>query len=197
MIQIGKTIVSTDLIERRFFCDLDKCKGICCVEGDSGAPLEDEETKILEEIYPIFKKYLSAKNIKAVKEQGIWLIDSDNDKVTPLVDGKECAYVYYDKDIAKCAIERAFYEGLIKFKKPISCHLYPVRTKKFEKFEAVNYHRWEKCKPAVDTGKEKDVRAYQFLKEPLARRYGKNWYKELCLVAEEYSKAKGSSQSSR
>ncbi len=190
MIQIGETLVSTEVIERRFLCDLEKCKGICCVEGSSGAPLEDSETELLAEIYPIFKKYLSKKSIKAVDEQGLWFIDSDGDKVTPLVNGQECAYVYYDKDIAKCAIEKAYFEGLITFRKPISCHLYPIRIDKLKFSDAVNYHRWEMCKCAEKNGVQKDLPAYKFLSEPLERKFGEEWYKELCFVAEEYLKAK-------
>lgn len=190
MIQVGKAIVTSDLIEQHFNCDLNKCKGICCVEGVSGAPLEDDEADLLKNIFPVFKKYLSTKSLKAIEEQGLWYIDSDGDKVTPLVDKKECAFVVFQGDIANCAIEKAFFDGLIKFRKPISCHIYPVRLKKYPTYEAVNYHRWEGCKPAVKLGLEKDMYAFAFLRESLERKFGKKWYKELSLVAKQYNKVK-------
>jgi hypothetical protein len=171
MIHIGHTIVSENLLKRKFVCDLAACKGACCVEGDSGAPLEAEETGILEDIYEDVKPFMNQAGIEAVEAQGKFIVDSDGDFVTPLVDGKECAYVIFDtKGVAKCAIEKAYEEGKVDWKKPISCHLYPVRITKYSSFEAVNYHDWDICS---------DVKVYKFLKEPLIRKYGKDWFEQL------------------
>ncbi|TRX66471.1 DUF3109 family protein [Carboxylicivirga sp. M1479] len=180
MIQIDDKIISTDIFEKRFVCNLDKCKGECCVEGESGAPLEDEETSILEEIYEIVKPYLKPKAIEEVEKQGKWVIDSDGDKVTPIINGKECVYTYFDEDgVCKCAIDKAHQEGLIDFKKPISCHLYPIRITKYPDFEGLNYHSWHLCGPARELGTNLGVPIYKFLKEPLIRRYGQAFYDEM------------------
>lgn len=186
MIAIDKTLVSDDLLERKFVCDLAACKGECCVAGDSGAPLEPEEEAILTSILPEVIPYMNKEGIKEIKKSGVALIDSDGDLVTPLVDGvKHCAFVIFEDSIAKCAIEKAYYDGKIKFKKPVSCHLYPVRITKYKEFDAVNYQEWDVCKPACTCGEKLDVPVYKFLKEPLVRKYGKAWYKQLELVAEE------------
>lgn len=191
MIEIGKTIISRDLIEKKFVCDLGKCKGACCVEGDSGAPLEKKEVEMLEkEIDKIFP-FLRGEGIEAIKTQGVSVIDWDSELVTPLVNGKECAYAVFEDGIALCGIEKAFLAGVLRFRKPISCYLYPVRTKKFKKFDAVNYDVWDICKPAVEKGKLLGVSVFKFLKEPLSLKYGKNWYKQLKLVDEELKKEKG------
>lgn len=186
MIAIDKTLVSDDLLERKFVCDLAACKGECCVAGDSGAPLEPEEEAVLTSILPEVIPYMNKEGIKEIKKSGVALIDSDGDLVTPLVDGvKHCAFVIFEDSIAKCAIEKAYYDGKIKFKKPVSCHLYPVRITKYKEFDAVNYQEWDVCKPACSCGEKLDVPVYKFLKEPLVRKYGKAWYKQLELVAEE------------
>ena len=188
MIEIENTLISDDLLERRFVCDLNACKGECCVAGDSGAPLEKEEEEIIREILPLVKPYMNAEGIAEVEKSGVAVIDSDGDLVTPLVDGvKHCAFVIFENSIAKCAIEKAFYDGKVGFKKPISCHLYPVRISKYKNFDAVNYQEWEVCKPACSCGAKLDVPLYKFLKEPLIRKYGKDWYKQLELVANERS----------
>ncbi len=181
MIAIDETIISDDVVQNEFVCNLNKCKGECCVAGDSGAPLEEEEVEILEEIFPKIKKYIPESGINAIEEQGVCVIDSDGDLVTPLVDGnKHCAYTYFDeKGVAMCGIEKAYNEGVINFKKPISCHLYPVRVTKYKTYTAVNYHRWEICKDACTLGKELGVPLYKFLKEPLIRKFGNDWYKQL------------------
>jgi hypothetical protein len=184
MLQIQGTLISLDVIEKKFCCDLSKCKGACCVEGDSGAPLTIEEVDIIEEEYEHFKPYMREEGIKAIEELGTWVIDIDNDKVTPLVNEKECAYVIFEEGIAKCAIEKAFFAGDTSFRKPVSCHLYPVRTKKYRDFEAVNYNEWAICKPAVQNGEKLGVFVYDFLKDSLTRKYGEEWYKELKLAAE-------------
>ena len=139
MIEIGDKIISKEIIEKKFICDLNSCKGACCVEGDSGAPLLKSEIKELQRVYPIVKEYMSDKGIEVVDEKGVFVIDSDNDLTTPLVNNKQCAFVCEKNGISKCSIEQAYNENKIDFKKPISCHLYPIRVTEYEKFDAVNY----------------------------------------------------------
>jgi hypothetical protein len=179
MIQIGKSIISLDVLESKFICDLTKCKGACCVYGESGAPLEDEEVDILDNIYPSLKPFLRAEGIRTIDEKGTSFTDSDGDKVTPLIDGKECAYTYYDGEIIKCAIEKAYHENVVSFQKPISCHLFPVRLKKYPEFIAVNYSRIDFCKPAIEKGTNENVQLFVFLKNSLIRKFGTKWYEEL------------------
>ena len=187
MIQIDDTLVSLDVIERFFLCDLAHCKGECCVEGDSGAPLEMSEIAELEKVLPEVWNDLSPKAQAIIKKQGVAYKDEDGDMVTSIVDGKDCVFTCYDSDgTCKCAIEKAYREGRSDFYKPISCHLYPVRLNRYPDFTAVNYHKWSICKCAEVLGKKQNVRAYQFLKEPLVRRFGQEWYDELCTVANEY-----------
>lgn len=185
MIEIGRTIISRDVFEKKFVCDLLKCKGACCIEGDSGAPLTREEAEIIERDYPKFKKYLPKKHQDAVKKQGFSVIDSDGDIVTPLVDKKQCAYTFYDeKGIMKCSIEKAFFEGEITFRKPVSCHLFPIRITEYKRFDAVNYEELDVCKPGLACGEALQVPLYKFLKEPLIRKYGEDWFKEVEVAAE-------------
>ena len=180
MIVIDKTIVSDDLLDKEFVCALDKCKGACCVEGDSGAPLEWEETAILESIYEQVKPYMTEEGKAAVEKYGTWLIDSEGDLVTPLINGvRECAYTYFENGIAKCAIERDCRDGKIDFQKPISCHLYPVRITKHENYDAVNYNRWNICSPACANGRELGISVHEFVKTALIRKYGQEWYNQL------------------
>lgn len=185
MIKVGEVLVSDDIKEKEFVCNLEKCKGACCVEGDYGAPLEDDELEILKEIYPQVKPYLTQEGIKAIEEQGTHVFDDDGDFSTPTIGGKECAYSLYDeKGILKCGIEQAYYDKKISWKKPISCHLYPIRITKKKNFEAVNYHKWDICSPACTFGKELGVPIYKFLKDPLIRKYGQAWYDELVAFIE-------------
>lgn len=185
MIQVGEVLVSDDIREREFVCNLEKCKGACCVEGDYGAPLEEEELAILKEIYPRIKDYLTREGIKAIERQGTHVVDPDGDFSTPVIKGRECAYARYDdKGVLKCGIEDAYNDGKIPFRKPISCHLYPIRITKKKDFEAVNYHKWSICSPACALGKELQVPLYKFLKDPLIRKYGETWYSELVKVIE-------------
>ena len=179
MLQIGKTIISLDILELKFACNLTKCKGACCVYGESGAPLEEEESEILNKIYPIIKTYLRDEGIQAIKKNGTSLYDSDGDRVTPLIDGKECAYTCFEDDIVKCAIEKAYNDNVIEFQKPISCHLFPLRLKKYPEFIAVNYSRCDFCKPAIEKGTNENVQLFVFLKDSLVRKFGNEWYKEL------------------
>lgn len=186
MLEIGKTIVSFDVIEEHFLCDLFKCKGACCVEGDSGAPLTAEEALKLEEIYPIVEPYMTQEGKAVIAHQGTSMVDEDGDTVTPLVNNRECAYTFTDdKGIVKCGIEKAFLEGKIDFRKPVSCHLFPVRITEYKRFDAVNYQELKICKPGRECGRGQKLPLYQFLKEPLIRKYGKDWYKQLAFAAKE------------
>jgi len=181
MIAIDDTLISEDLFDKKFVCDLNACKGACCVAGDSGAPLDKDELPKLEAVLEAVKPYMVKKGVKAIEKHGPYVIDSDGDYTTTLVSDKaECAFVYFDdKKIAKCAIEKAYEEGKIKWKKPISCHLYPIRISQHKGYEAVNYNKWDVCEPACVCGKKLDVPVYKFLKEPLIRKYGKEWFKQL------------------
>ena len=184
MFQLGKTIVSEDIIKKDFVCNLNACKGACCVDGDAGAPLDEEETKMLEEIYPNVKPYLRKEGIDAIKSQGTFIKTKDGELETPLINNSECAYVIFDgKGIALCAIEQAYNDGKVQWKKPVSCHLYPIRVKDYSEFSAVNYHRWPICDDACTLGKELQVPVYKFVKEALIRKFGEDWFSELENVA--------------
>ena len=186
IIEIGKTLISSEIIDEQFVCDLDACKGICCVEGDSGAPLEDSELSILEDVYPVVKKYLSPEGITEIEKQGVFVIDIDGDKVTPTINNLECAFFYRKEGTTFCAIEQAYLNGEIDFKKPISCHLYPIRINKYAKFDGVNYDEQPMCNAACTLGKKLKVPVFKFLKEPLIRKYGDDWYADLESVVNLY-----------
>jgi len=180
MIEVGTVLVSEELINEEFVCNLGKCHGACCVEGDAGAPLQRDELAVLDSVYPHVKRYMTEKGIAAVEEQGTHVIDADGDLTTPCVDGnKECAYVTWENGITKCAIEKAYERGEINWKKPISCHLYPIRTTAYPEFDVLHYDRWHICHSACSLGRELKVPVYAFLKEPLIRKYGQKWYDEL------------------
>jgi hypothetical protein len=185
MMKVGEILVSDDVREKEFVCNLEKCKGACCVEGDFGAPLDEDELAILEEIYPKVKPYLSKEGIEVIEKIGTHTVDEDGDLVTPVIDGRECVYAIYDKKgVLKCGIEQAYYDGKVSWKKPISCHLYPIRITKKKEFEALNYHKWHICSPACALGKELQVPVYKFLKDPLIRKYGEAWYEDLLKAIE-------------
>lgn len=187
MLQIDNTLISFDVFDKTFVCQLHACKGNCCVEGDSGAPLDENETIILDEIYPKVEPYMTPEGINSVKEQGTWVVDSDGDLVTPLVHKKECVYVFRNSEgIVQCAIEKAFNEGKIGFQKPISCHLFPVRLTKYPEFVAVNYERNPLCVPARILGEKTGIPMYQFLKTPLIRKFGSEWYHQIEIAAKEF-----------
>lgn len=184
MIQIENTLVSEEILERKFVCNLNACKGACCVEGDAGAPLTDEELDELENVFEVVKPYLSEQSIAALEED-LYTVDADGDYVTKLVDNRECAFVFYDEEnCTKCAIEQAYLDGKTTFKKPISCHLFPVRLSKISDYTAVNYAYWDICDAACELGEKLGVKTYQFLKEPLIRKFGEAWFNELTLVDE-------------
>ena len=190
MIAIENTLVSEDILEKKFVCDLNACKGACCVAGDSGAPLDKEELDVLDSVVEKVKPYMTKKGLKAIEKNGSFVVDGDGDFTTTLVaPGEECAFVYFDEqNIAKCAIEKAYLEKKINWQKPISCHLYPIRIKKTKTYDAVNYDRWEICKPACSCGEKLNVPVYKFLKTPLIRKYGNKWFKQLEQTAKLYLK---------
>ncbi len=191
MLSIGRTIISMDVLEKKFMCDLQNCKGACCFYGDSGAPLEKEEGEILEKILPELQDILRPEGKEAIGLIGSSMIDSDGDLVTPLIGKEECAYTLLEDGIYKCAIEKAWHMGLVSFRKPVSCHLFPVRLKKFEGFDAVNYEEWKICRPARELGQRENMPVYRFLEEPLKRVYGAKWYKEVVIAAREIDKRSG------
>lgn len=187
MLQIQDTLVSLDVVERFFCCDLDKCLGECCIEGDAGAPITDDEKAIIERVLPEVWDYLLPAAKKAIEDEGVAYRDIEGDLVTQIVEGKNCVFSCYGADgMCLCAFEKAFREGKIDFYKPISCHLYPLRIKEYPTFTAVNYHRWKICKCAEVLGRSKGIRVYEFLREPLVRRFGQEWYDELALTCREY-----------
>jgi Fe-S-cluster containining protein len=187
MFQIGKTIVSEDIIEKDFMCNLSACKGACCIDGDAGAPLEPKEAKILEDIYPKLKPFLRKEGIEAIETQGVYVTSEDGELETPLINGADCAYVIFDKKkVALCAIEEAYNQGEITWKKPVSCHLYPVRVQDYSEFSALNYHKWEICDDACALGKELQIPIYKFVKEGLIRKFGEDWYSELEEIAQNH-----------
>ncbi len=180
MIEIDDKIVSSDLLKEHFACDIAQCKGICCVEGNAGAPLEIEEVDILEEEYEAYKPYMTPEGIKAIEEQGFMVIDEDGDYTTPLVNDAECAYSYQENGVTLCAIEKACRKGETPFLKPISCHLYPIRLINFANGGVgLNYHRWSVCHSACKLGEELKIPVYKALKEPIIRRFGEEFYTAL------------------
>jgi hypothetical protein len=186
MFQLDKTIVSEEILEKEFVCNLSACKGACCVNGDAGAPLENEELKELEDVLPILKKYLRKEGLEAIKTQGAYTTNDLGEHETTLINGEDCAYVIYDeKNVALCGIEEAYNQGEITFKKPVSCHLYPIRIKQYSEFAAVNYDKWEICDDACSLGKELSVPVYKFVKQALERKFGEAWFAELDKIAKE------------
>lgn len=177
MIEIGKTLVSLDVFEKKFVCDLSACKGACCVKGDAGAPVESAEEEEIRRVLPRVRAYMRPEGLRAIDEQGVVVRDGEGELTTPLVDGQECAYVTFDADgTAKCAFEKAYHDGKTQFPKPVSCHLYPVRVKKYAGFEALNYDRWKICDPACSLGEKLAVPVFRFVKNALIRKYGEEWF---------------------
>jgi hypothetical protein len=191
MIKVGEVLVSDDIKDVEFVCNLEKCKGACCVEGDLGAPLEQDELPVMKEIFEKVKPYLTPDGLKTIEEQGTYVLDEDGDFSTPVIEGRECAYAHYDQQgVLKCGIEQAYLDGKIEYRKPISCHLYPIRIIKKKSLEAVNYHKWSICSDACKLGKSLKVPLYKFLKDPLIRKYGESWYQELVSAIENSSSEK-------
>lgn len=180
MIQIDDTIISEDVLDYDFVCNLNACRGACCIEGDAGAPVEEEERSILEAIFTEIKPYLTKEGLQSIEKQGVYIKGEDGEWETPLINGGECAYVIHDENkTALCAIEKAYNEGKIQWKKPISCHLYPIRLHKYSSFTAVNYNRWSICSDACSLGRELQIPVYKFVREALIRKFGEAWYNEL------------------
>ena len=188
MINIKDTLISNDLLESKFCCDLESCKGACCIKGTSGAPLTDEEIELLPQIINKIKPYLRKECIELIEKSGTHVIDEENEAVTPLNNGLECAFVIFEDEIAKCGIEKAFLAGSSDFRKPVSCHLYPVRIKKYDQFIAVNYDRWDICNPARVYGNKIGLSVIEFVKEALIRKFDNDWYKHLKIAAKKIQK---------
>lgn len=197
MLQIQDTLVSLDLIERFFVCDLDACLGACCIDGDEGAPVTKEESERIAEVLDIVESMMSPAAVREVKENGVDYLDREGDRVTALVNGCECAFTTREANgMCLCALEKALRAGTLDHDvKPISCRLYPVRLKEYDGFTAVNLHRWKICRPAEKLGRKLGVRAYEFLKGPLVARFGQEWYDELDFTAKEYLRQKESLES--
>lgn len=179
MIHLPPALISDDVSDVFFCCDIEKCKGACCVEGDAGAPLDEEEISLLEDHIEEIKPYMTLPGIAEIDRQGVFDYDMAGNFVTPLINGRECAYICFNNGIARCAIEEAFQQHRIPFAKPISCHLYPVRITRAGEEDAVNYHKWYICKPALERGYRQKLRLYQFLQDALIRKYGRSWYNKL------------------
>ncbi|GAB4310560.1 MAG: DUF3109 family protein [Bacteroidales bacterium] len=180
MIIIDDTLISDEFRDARFFCDVSKCLGACCVEGDAGAPLEEEEIGLMEDALDAVKPYMRPEGIEVIRLLGVFDYDTDGSLVTPLINDRDCAFVIYENNIARCAIEKAWEEGKTEFRKPVSCHLYPVRINKLKNgMEAVNYHQWHICQPGRTMGKKEGIYLYRYLKEPLIRKFGEEWYNKL------------------
>ena len=187
MIEIEDKIISRDLFEKKFVCDLQSCKGACCIEGNSGAPLTSKELVEIKSNLSVIKTEMSSKGIEVIDEKGFYYNDEDGDNVTSLVDGKECVFVFYDQNnIAKCSIESAYKKNKVYFNKPISCHLYPLRVKKYESFQAINIHDWHICKPACDCGIKLNIPVFKFLKEAIIRAWDEDFYNQLESVNQQF-----------
>lgn len=190
MLQIDDTIVSLALIEKDFVCDLKKCRGSCCRYGDTGAPLTPDEASTLERIWPELWPYLRPEGIRAIDKLGTSIKDIEEEDVTPLINNEECAYTIIEEGIFKCGIEMAFNAGAVDFRKPLSCHLFPVRVKQYRDFRAVNYEERSICRPGAAAGTRQRIKLYAFLREPLIRAFGEEWYDKLQWSANEYAKNK-------
>lgn len=187
MLLIDDKVVSLDIVENFFCCDLDRCLGQCCIEGDAGAPLLPEEVTQLRRALPMVMNDLTPAARRVIESEGVCYRDRDGELVTSIVDGRDCVFTTYASGgKCLCALEKAYREGHIDFCKPVSCALYPIRLTRYPSFTALNYHRWKICKPAEVLGRARGMRVYQVLKEPLVRAFGQKWYDELCLTAEEY-----------
>jgi hypothetical protein len=189
MLRIENNIISLDVLDKKFKCDLEQCCGNCCRYGDSGAPLSSEEVNILKNIQTLVLPYLRDTGKKAIAEMGTSVIDFEGEYVTPLVNNEECAYAIIESGIIFCGIERAWAEGKISFRKPLSCHLFPIRVKQYKDFLAVNYQELSLCIAARQRGKDEGIFVYQFLKEPLIRALGEDVYNQICIAAAEFMKS--------
>ena len=187
MIIVENAIISEDIADRCFCCDLGQCRGMCCVEGDAGAPLDADEADTLNSLLPKIRPYMTAEGIAEVERSGVATHDSEGVLCTPLVNNRECVYAVFENGVALCAIEKAFFDKKINFRKPVSCHLYPLRIDDYGEFQTVNYHSWDVCKSAVCNGEKQGTPLYIYLREPLIRRFGNRWYNELVARCEEFN----------
>ncbi len=186
IMDVGGVLISSEIITERFCCDYERCKGICCVEGDAGAPVTMDEVAAIEDALDAVWPDLSASAQSVIDRQGVCYTDRDGELVTSIVRGKDCVFTCYDGDNCLCALEKACRSGRTRFQKPISCALYPIREKRFKGgLVGLNYNRWAVCSDAIEKGKALDLPVYKFLREPLIRRFGEEWYRELCDVAEQ------------
>ena len=191
IIQVGDVLISSDLLTEYFYCDYEKCKGVCCVEGDAGAPVTLDEIAGIEDALDTVWCDLSASAQAVIDKQGVAYTDKEGDLVTSIVRGKDCVFTCYDGDSCLCALEKAYRQGKTRFCKPVSCSLYPIREKNFGNgVIGLNYNRWDICRDAVKKGQALGLPLYQFLKEPLIRRFGEDWYQELLDIVQEL-KAQG------
>jgi len=189
MIEIDDKLISDDLFSKQFVCDLQKCKGVCCVEGDAGAPLTKKEVENIEKNLDVIKPEMRKEGLKAIEDNGIFYLDDDGEQVTTLVNGKECAFVFFDENnVAKCSIESAFLKNKLEFRKPISCHLYPIRVKKYNNFQAINIDNWHICKSACECGTKLNVPTFKFLKQAIVRMWGDEFYQDLETINNKYFK---------
>ena len=188
IIDIDGTLVSGELLSKRFACDLHACKGACCMEGAFGAPLEEKELLELEKIQEVLDEYLTEEGKEAIAAQGIYIKNEEKKSYnTPLIKGKGCAYIVHDNNIASCGIEKAYNDGKIDFRKPVSCHLYPVRITETKTLTAANYERWDICEAACLLGEKLQLPVYRFVKDALIRKFGTAFYDELDKVARKQS----------
>lgn len=191
MIIIENTLVSEDVLEKNFICDIEKCKGACCIEGDAGAPLNQEELKIIEEQFEHIKPYLSDAAIADIEKRGFYEKDKDGDLVTTCQPDGLCNFATNDKQgVLACGMEQAYLEGKTTYKKPISCHLYPIRISQVGQYEALNYHRWDICNVACVLGEKHKTPVYAFLKDALVRKFGEEWYNTLDEIAKDWNEEK-------
>ncbi|MDE5799776.1 MAG: DUF3109 family protein [Paramuribaculum sp.] len=187
MLQIKDALVSLDLAEEFFCCDLDSCLGECCIEGDAGAPITETEYEELKNLVEVVEPYLLPAAKERIAEAGVGYVDEEGDLVTQIVDGRNCVFTTYGPGgKCLCAIEKAYREGKCSMRKPISCYLYPLRLTEYPTFTAVNYHRWKICKCARVAGRAKGIRLYEFMREPLIERFGQEWYDELAEACQAY-----------
>ena len=189
MIALGDTLISEDVFETMFACDLSKCKGACCVEGESGAPLTEDELGKIEEVFEVIKPNLRPEAMEVIEKVGLFEVDRDGEFVTPIINGKECVYATFDANgTAKCAFEQAWRRGETQWPKPISCHLYPIRIKELQDFSALNVHQWPICDAARSCGAASQINVLDFCKTALVRRFGEDWYEEAKLVCDAWQK---------
>lgn len=192
MLEIDGKLISVDILTERFMCDLSRCKGMCCVDGNAGAPLEQDEAMTLAREYEAYKEYLKPEGEAAILSQGFAVTDADGDLTTPLIGDMECAYSYDEGGVTLCTVERAWKEGRTGFRKPVSCHLYPIRVLKFSNGSmGLNYHRWDVCVPAVECGRREGIPVYKALEEPIVRCFGREFYEALDAAADYIAEQEG------